>query len=347
MATDSLKIIVERNVPFLDVLRRVADVTCLSSSDITPEAVKDADALIVRTRTRCDSSLLEGSRVSFIATATIGTDHIDGQWCAANGIEVANAPGSNAPGVAQYVFSSLMRVINRPLRQYRLGIVGAGHVGSIVERWARSMDVPVMLCDPPRERAEGRGKWFSLEEVAERADIITFHTPLTRTGADATYHLADEAFFKSLRRAPVIINSARGAVVDNRAWAEAIRAGVAGPAIIDCWEGEPEISSELLELATVATPHIAGYSLQGKQRASQMALTALCRHFGLPELSITDSRGNGLTIPPCARTITEATALRGYDPMADTAALKAAPASFEQLRNSYSLRQELAEATAR
>jgi len=343
MANNPLKIIVDPIVPFLGALDKIADITYLRT-DITADTVRDADALIVRTRNRCDASLLEGSRVSFIATASIGTDHIDRPWCEANGIEEANAPGSNAPGVAQYVFSSLMRVINRPLSQYRLGIVGVGHVGSIVERWARYMDMEVMPCDPPRQRAEGGNRWYSLAELAEKADIITFHTPLTRSGDNATYHLADEAFFKSLRRAPVIINCARGPVVDNRAWVKAIRAGIAGPAIIDCWENEPYPDSELLALASIATPHIAGYSLQGKQRASQMALTALCRHFGLPETDIIDSAGNPITIPPCANAITPGIALRGYDPCADTSALRSDPTAFEYLRDNYYLRPELPEA---
>ena len=344
MANNPLKVIVERNVPFLDALAGLADVSYLPYPEITPDAVRDADALIVRTRNRCDAALLEGSRVSFIATATIGTDHIDLPWCASAGIEVANAPGSNAPGVAQYVFSSLMRVINRPLRQYRIGIVGVGHVGSIVERWARAIGMEVMLCGPPRQQTEGGAHWHTLDELARHADIITFHTPLTHSGAHPTFHLADAAFFNSLRRAPIIINSARGPVVDNRAWAEALRAGIAGPAIIDCWEGEPRLDPALLALASIATPHIAGYSIQGKQRASQMALSALCRHFDLPDTPVTDAAGAPIVIAPCAGSITEAAAINGYDPTADTAALRANPDDFERLRNTYALRPELPEA---
>ena len=343
MANHHPKVIVERNVPFLEALADVADVQYLPYGDITADAVSMADALVVRTRNRCDASLLAGSRVSFIATATIGTDHIDLPWCEANGIEVANAPGSNAPGVAQYVFSSLARVVNRPLGSYRLGIVGVGHVGSLVERWARELGMKVMLCDPPRQRAEGDEEWCSLADIAREADIITFHTPLTKDGPDATYHLADQAFFNSLRRAPIIVNSARGAVVDNEAWVEALKAGQCGKAIVDCWEGEPDINRQLLALASIATPHIAGYSFEGKQRASQMALDALCRHFGLPALTVSGPR----PMAP-ARSITVASALKGYNPEDDTAALRAAfaadgPVAFETLRNSYSLRHELPE----
>ena len=336
MANVPLKVVVEKNIPFLDILNEVADVVRLPYGEITPEAVKDADALFVRTRNRCDAALLERSRVSFIATATIGCDHIDMPWCAARGIEVANAPGSNAPAVAQYVFSSLVRVINRPLDNYRIGIVGVGHVGSIVERWARGIGMPVMPCDPFRQQAEGGNQWFSLAEIAREADIITFHTPLTADGPHPTRHLADEAFFRSLRRAPIIINSARGAVFDNAAWVEALRAGVCGPAIVDCWEGEPALNRELLAKAMVATPHIAGYTLEGKQRASQMALDAFCRHFRLPALRI---EADAVAATPVR--IRPSDALRSYNPLVDTARLKAAPSDFERLRNEYSLRPEI------
>lgn len=333
-------IIVERNVPFLEALDAHADVLRLPYTDITPDTVRHADALVVRTRNRCDAGLLAGSSVQFIATATIGTDHIDLPWCAAHGIEAVNAPGCNAPAVAQYVFSSLMRVINRPILSYTIGIVGVGHVGSIVERWARGLGMRVLLCDPPRQHAEEGDKWVSLADIAAEADIITFHTPLIYKGHDATYHMADESFFNSLRRAPIIINSARGPIVDNAVWAEALEAGQCGKAIVDCWENEPQLNSRLLQRATIATPHIAGYSIEGKRRASQMALDALCRHFGLPALRIA-----GEQPPAPARTITAATALNGYDPLVDTQVLKADPAAFESLRNNYRLRPELPEAS--
>ena len=332
-----LKIIVEKNVPYIGNAPQGIEMVRLAADEITPEAVKDADALIVRTRTQCDKSLLEGSRVSFIATATIGTDHIDMPWCEAAGIEVANAPGCNAPAVAQYVFSSLMRVINRPIKSYRLGIVGVGHVGGLVDRWARSLGMKTLLCDPFLEQADSSGcrQWYSLEQVAAEADIITFHTPLTTGGPHPTFHMASAAFFQQLGRAPVIINSARGAVVDTAAWIDALKAGICGPAIIDCWEGEPDISRSLLELAAIATPHIAGYSVEGKQRASQMSLDALSRHFGLNRMLITEG-------PACdpAVAITPREALDSFDPMPESALLKAYPERFEQLRNEYVLRHE-------
>lgn len=332
-----LNIIIERNIPFIaGLLESYAKVSYLAADEFTPETVADADALVVRTRTRCDASLLEGSKVKFIATATIGTDHIDLDWCRANGIVVVNAPGCNAPAVAQYVFASIMQLINRPVGQYCIGIVGVGHVGSIVERWARSLDMKVLVCDPPRQRAEGGDGWSTLDEIAAECDIITFHTPLTREGDDATYHLADAAFFAKLRRQPIIINSARGGITDTPALIAAIDQGLVSHAVIDCWEGEPDISQELLARADIATPHIAGYSHEGKVRATQMTLDALTAFFYLPRI-------NTLVQAPhrIPKAVTAKAILASYNPLTDTAALKADPSTFEHLRNTYRYRTEV------
>lgn len=322
-------------------LEAVANVVYLPASEITPQAVKNADALVVRTRTRCNEALLGGSDVKIVATATIGTDHIDLDWCAANGIKVVNAPGCNAPAVAQYVFGALARLINRPLSSYCIGIVGVGNVGRIVEAWARSLEMRVMLCDPLRQQAEGGDGWSTLQEVAEHADVITFHTPLTTGGDHPTYHLADRKFFESLRRAPIIVNSARGEVVDNKAWLAAVRAGVAGAAVVDCWENEPDICPELLMEAAFATPHIAGYSRQGKQRASAAALSAVCEALNLEHPASAAAQ-----CPPPARTVTLPSVAASYNPAADTMALRANMQNFESLRNSYNLRDEAPETIA-
>ena len=331
-----LNIIIERNIPFIaGVLEPYADVRYLAAEDITPAAVKDADALVVRTRTRCDETLLAKSRCRFIATATIGTDHIDMDWCASRGITVVNAPGCNAPAVAQYVMAAMIQLSNRPLSQYTLGIVGAGHVGSIVARWAKALDMNVLVCDPPRQRAEGGDGWSSLAEIAEKCDIITFHPPLTRDGEDATWHMADADFFASLKRCPIIINSARGAIVDTPALVDAIDRGLVSNVAIDCWEGEPDLSPDLLSRAAIATPHIAGYSHEGKVRATQMALDALTNVFYLP-------RVNALAATPksVARAVTPLAVIESYNPLVDTEALKADPSAFETLRNNYRYRNE-------
>ncbi len=317
-----MKIIVESHIPFIrGLLEPIATVSYLPPEEITPERVREADTLIVRTRTRCDAALLRGSRVSHVVTATIGTDHIDLNYCRSHGIRVDNAPGCNAPAVAQYVLATLGRIM--PPQGWTLGIVGVGHVGSIVDSWARANGIRTLLCDPPRAAAEGPDEFVSLEEIAREADAITFHTPLD----DSTRHMADARFFGSLQRHPVIVNAARGAVVDTPALIEALRSGAVSHAAIDCWEGEPYISAELLALAQVATPHVAGYSLQGKQRATAMAVSAIA-----PELAP--------AIPPVAQAPGLDEILASYNPLTDTALLKANAEQFEQLRNTYNYRNE-------
>ena len=334
-----LNFVIERNVPFIaGLLEPYANVSYLAADEFTPATVKNADALIVRTRTRCDEDLLAKSRCRFIGTATIGTDHIDSEWCEAHGITVINAPGCNAPAVAQYVFASIMQLANRPIGQYTIGIVGVGHVGSIVERWARGLGMKVLICDPPRQRAEGGENWSTLEEIAEKADIITFHTPLTREGDDRTFHIADEAFFASLRRAPIIINSARGPIVDTPALVEALDNGLVSSAVIDCWDNEPEISIELLERAAIATPHIAGYSHDGKVRATQMILDVITTFFYLPRVNTLAATPKGI-----ARSVRPLDIVESYNPLVDTVALKNDPSSFEALRNNYRYRSEISE----
>ncbi|MDE5705871.1 4-phosphoerythronate dehydrogenase [Muribaculum sp.] len=347
-----MKFIIEKNIPFIHgLLEGMADVEYLAPEEITPEKMRDADALITRTRTRCNASLLDGSRCRFIATATIGTDHIDLDYCRDRGITVANAPGCNAPAVAQYVFASILAYRKAfgqvedatgveggvsGLSNVTLAVVGVGNVGSIVARWGEGLGMRVLRVDPLRARDEGPDGFSTLADAAREADIITFHTPLTRSGSYPTYHMADAAFFSSLKRRPLIINSARGPVVDNVALVEAIDNGSVGAAAIDCWEGEPAISSELLDRAFIATPHIAGYSREGKIRATSMALDAISRFFALPPVSPSETVGFPIPEHPSADEIASS-----YDPLADTAALRLNPSAFEALRNGYNYRGEV------
>lgn len=339
MPNNNIRLIIEKNIPFVKgLLDPYAAVQYLAPEDITPKAVREIDGMVIRTRTRCDEALLAKSECKMIATATIGTDHIDKDYCKRRSITVVNAPGCNAPAVAQYVFATLLNVINRPLNTYTIGIVGVGHVGSIVEQWARSLEMKVLRCDPPRQRAEGGDGWADLDTIAREADIITFHTPLTREGDDATYHIADAEFFKKLRRAPIIINSARGEIVDTPAIVEARKNGLTGPLIIDCWEHEPAIDRELLKLAHIATPHIAGYSSEGKIRASQVVMDAITTFFMIPRVTVTND------LPPApARAVSINGILDSYNPLPESEFLKRNPDQFENLRNNYPLRHEAPE----
>lgn len=327
------RVIVESNIPFIKGLLEpyFKRVDYLTSPEIDREAVKDADAILVRTRTKCDSQLLDGSKCTFVGTATIGLDHIDQEWCAENGIEVANAPGCNAPAVAQYVLSSIVELSNRPLSQYTLGIVGVGNVGRIVERWAKLLDMHVLLCDPPRQKAEGGNEWSSLDEIAEKSDIITFHPTLNPT----SWHIANAEFFGKLKRRPIIINAARGPIVETSSLIDAIDDGRVLHAAIDCWEGEPKINLDLLSRCEIATPHIAGYSFEGKVRATRMVLDSLCRHFRLPHIKMEQEVPSGAVESVSAVGVRES-----YNPLLDTRALKENPERFEELRDNYSLRHE-------
>ncbi len=215
-----IKVIIENKIPFIKgVLDDYCQVSYLAPENITAEVVKDVDAMIIRTRTRCDATLLEHSRCKFIATATIGTDHIDLDYCAKKGISVFNAPGCNAPAVAQYVFASIaywraQRFDKRPLESLTIGIVGVGHVGSIVKQWARQLGMNVLCCDPLRAEVECANNFVSLDVIARESDIITFHTPLTKSGKYPTFHMCDASFLEKVVRCPLIIDSARGPIVD-------------------------------------------------------------------------------------------------------------------------------------
>lgn len=334
-----LKIIIERNIPFIKgVLDDLAQVEYLSAEEIDADAMRYADALICRTRTRCNADLLHSSRCSFIATATIGTDHIDLDYCNHRGITVANAPGCNAPAVAQYVFASLAHVINQPISNYTIGIVGVGHVGSIVERWATQLGMKLLLCDPPRAEIECTNNFVSLDEIARHCDIITFHTPLTPNGKYPTHHICDDNFINSLSHKPIIINCARGGIFDTQAVINALDAGKIANVIVDCWEGEPQLNPTLLEKASIATPHIAGYSREGKIRATAMALEAIARHFNLSIPNVAQG-----VAPGAAQNVTMQSITQSYNPIIDTQALKASPNAFETLRNNYNYRPEVTE----
>lgn len=343
-----MKFVVDAYIPFIEtVLEPYGEVVYATPAEITPELVRDADALLVRTRTRVNADLLSGSRCTFVGTATIGMDHFDMAWCREHGITAVNAPGCNAPAVAQYVFASIVSLIPDEIIGKKIAIVGVGHVGGLVEKWARGLGMEVLRVDPPRQRVEGGDDWYTLEEAAKKADIITFHTPLDREGEDATYHLADKDFFAGLKNKPIIINSSRGPIVDNDAWLKAIEDGNVSQSVVDVWEGEPMVSKELMMRADIATPHIAGYSLDGKIRATGMVLDSLSRHFGLPKLSpvsrcpvevpdrVTIEQVKASDFNPAAETERMRAHLL---PIEDATAIKE---EFERLRDFYGLRNEI------
>lgn len=332
---DRIKIVADSKIPFLQ--RRLGDeveLVAVPASDITPAVVADADALLVRTRTQCGRALLEKSAVRLVVTATIGTDHIDLGWCREKGIVVENAAGCNAPGVAQYVWSSLLRCGFDP-RKDTLGIVGYGNVGQIVGAWGRLLGCRVRVCDPPRRREGHRDvDYITLDQILNESDAVTLHTPLTYSGDDPTYHLIGRDELLKMKRGSMLINASRGEVVDDMAWNEILVEGRA-KGVVDTWEGEPDINMDLLRNAAIATPHIAGYSLEGKQRATRMALEAVERFFGI----VADKSGLAGSYVLPDHIATEAIC-RSYNPFADTEMLRRDPGRFEALRNEYAYRGE-------
>lgn len=331
-----MKIVADANIPFLEGRLKNAELLMLPASDIDADAVRDADGIITRTRTKCNRELLEGSNVKAIATATIGTDHIDLAWCRENGIAVRNAPGCNAPGVALYVWNSLLRGGFDPGRD-TLGVIGCGNVGRIVTEWGKKLGAKVLVCDPPRKDAGHRDHdYLPMDEVLARSDAVTLHTPLTHSGKYPTYHMIGEEALKAFKPGGIFVNAARGEVTDTRALSDAVGTGKIRHAIIDTWEGEPMIDHRLLQLADVATTHIAGYSIEGKQRATRMALEAIHDMLGIEVIT------EGLQGPyKEPETLDPDLILSHYNPMKMTDELKAHPDSFESLRNAYPLHKEI------
>ena len=330
-----MKIVVDDKIPYIrETICQLADETVfLSGAAITADDVRDADVLVVRTRTRCNQQLLEGSKVQLVVTATIGYDHIDTQWLQEAGIRWTNCPGCNSGSVAQYVECALLLLEQQKglsLHESTIGIVGCGHVGSKVKAVAERLGMQVLVCDPLLDNPS----FVSLDEIERRCEVITFHVPLTREGQYATWHMADEDFFHRLPRVPYIINTSRGEVVDNQALLQALQDGRVHDAVIDVWEHEPHPDAALLNKVFIGTPHIAGYSADGKTNADNMVIDAICQHFGLPH--------PGIIAPPALPSDFKYTGspLDLYNPMIDSQKLKADASQFEQLRNNYPLRRE-------
>lgn len=342
-----MKVVVDDKIPYIkEALENIVDeVVCLPGSSFTPVVVRDADALIIRTRTCCNRNLLDGSKVKFIATATIGFDHIDIDYCKQAGIVWKNAPGCNASSVVQYVQSVLLilkELKGADLHHLTLGVVGVGNVGSKVVRMAQKWGLRVLQNDPPREWSERNGKvvnhFVPLKQLMEECDIISFHVPLNKDGIYKTFHLGDEHFFSSLKKSPFIINTSRGEVLETKALLSAIDNQQICNAAVDVWENEPKINLDLLNKVLIGTPHIAGYSADGKANATRMSLSSFCHFFGLNH--------NYSILPPAPlsnmikASSKEEALLKIYDPRRDSDWLKQQPDKFEYFRGNYPLRRE-------
>lgn len=280
-----MRIVADDKIPFLKgVLEPFADVEYVSGEKISNDIVQHADAILTRTRTRCNEELLKGSLVKFIGTATIGYDHIDTKYCDDHGIVWKSAPGCNAGSVGQYVASALeylARKFSFSLQNRVLGVVGVGNVGNRVVQIAEMLGMQVYLCDPPRVRNEGACGFISIEGILRECDIITFHVPLNHEGEDKTWHLIDEDLIRRMKPGTFIINTSRGEVADNQALKNALEKKKLAGAVLDVWENEPSIDPDLLSKCAIGTPHIAGYSADGKAKGTSMIVRELSRFFNL------------------------------------------------------------------
>lgn len=349
-----LKIIADDKIPFLrGVMEPYADIVYRPGAAISADDVREADVLFTRTRTRCDASLLDGSRVRLIVTATIGFDHIDTNYCQQAGIRWVNAPGCNAASVRQYIAATLVTIVRQRglrLADTTLGIIGVGHVGRGVADAAQALGMRVLLNDPPREEREGSDAFTSLDELLRQSDIVTCHTPLTADGPHPTRHLASTHFFDRMKDGAAFINSSRGSVVDSDALRDAAQRGKLAAFVLDTWEGEPNIDHSLLREALLATPHIAGYSADGKANGTAVCVRTCSQMFGITTL--TDWFPPVLPAPPMptdfamdatGRTDEEVfyeAVTHTYPIDTDSARLKTSPETFERQRGDYWTRRE-------
>lgn len=347
-----MKIVADDKIPFLKgALEPYAEMIYLPGKQIDREILKDADALLIRTRTKCNEKLLEGTTVKFIGTATIGFDHIDTQYCNKRKIFWTNAPGCNSSSVQQYIAAALLKVASEnsfSLNDKTLGIIGVGNVGSKVEKFARTVGMKVLLNDPPRARLEGKKNFHQLNEVLSQSDILTVHVPLNLTGEDCTLHLFNDENFSKIRKGAWFINSSRGEVVDTHALKNALNSGNIGGAVIDVWEHEPDIDPYLMSQVFIATPHIAGYSTDGKANGTAMVVNSLCKYFNLPATNwypkkvptpaspsiLIDCKGKS------EEDILNEAVMHTYNIDEDDVRLRHSPSEFEKLRGDYPLRRE-------
>lgn len=347
-----MKVIIDNKIPFIKgVLEPFIDVEYAAGSEISNDMLRDANALIVRTRTKCNESLLKGTKVRFIATATIGFDHIDTEYCANNGISWTNSPGCNAGSVMQYIASALLTYAkekNIDLTKKVLGVIGIGNVGKKVVQLAEQIGMQVLLNDPPRAKTEGACGYISLKGLLRESDIITCHVPLNYSGEYKTHHLVDNGFLNNINKGTLLINSSRGEVVDSEALKSALKSEKLCDVILDVWENEPNIDLELLNMTHYATSHIAGYSTDGKSNATMMCVRALSKYFNLgiddwepddlpvPEENIIKFDAKGLSF----QEILTKAILPTYSILTDDSKLRNIPQDFEKHRGNYPLRRE-------
>ena len=348
-----MKILVDENMPYArELFSRLGEVKAVPGRPIPVAELDDADALMVRSVTKVNASLLEGKAIKFVGTATAGTDHVDENWLKQAGIGFSAAPGCNAIAVVEYVFSSLLMLAERDgfaLRDRTVGIVGVGNVGGRLQARLEALGIRTLLCDPPRADRGDEGDFRSLDELVREADVLTFHTPLFKEGPYKTLHLADEALLSRLKPGTVLINACRGAVVDNTALLARLNAGQELSVVLDVWEGEPDLNVDLLHKVDVVTAHMAGYTLEGKARGTTQVFEAWSafigreQHVALDTLLPAPEFGRITLHGPLDQPTLKRLVHLVYDVRRDDAPLRnvaGIPGEFDKLRKNYLERRE-------
>jgi len=338
-----LRLLIDENIPLAkEAFFEIGEVRLIPGRTITNQMLRDIEVLIVRSVTPVNAALLDKTPVRFVGTATIGVDHLDVDYLREKGIEFANAAGSNANSVAEYVMASVVHYAcekQMRLSDLTMGIVGVGHVGSRVVQFAQALGLRVLQNDPPRERAENSKHFVSLDEALQ-SDIVSLHTPLTMAGSDATFHLLDAPRLAQMKAGSLLINTARGGVVDTAALKTILSEGRL-TAYLDVWENEPEIDGELLQHAGIGTPHIAGYSYDGKINGTLQIYEALCKFLGRPPAwrpaALPQSANSTISLekPSTAEECLRLMIRSAYDIVADSNQLKLAAKHSRQERGQH------------
>ncbi len=348
-----MKIIADENIVLLgELFAQHGEVISLPGRKITAADVKDADALLVRSVTQVDKSLLAGSRVQFVGSCTIGTDHLNIQWLEQEGINWAYAPGCNANAVVDYVIASLLAlqvdVTNLSHANFTVGIVGCGNVGSRLQKRLHKLGVTTLCCDPFLQDKEVKDKkpkgkkYLTLSEVISQSDMVCLHTPLTTSGLYPTFHLINQNNLCLFKPDAILLNAGRGAVIDNVALLAHLKNNKKFRSVLDVWENEPTLSRELLEKATIATPHIAGYSVEGKQNGSEIVYESFCKFFNITN-PVTIEKEERIVLDARQFTSLRELVLACYNPLRDSEELRHAPLAFDQLRKLYVYRREFSQ----
>jgi len=354
-----VKIVADSAIPFAErFFSHIGELNLLHGEEINSESLTDAEVLVCRTVTTVNQQLLENSNIKIVACPTSGVDHVDLDYLFKHSIQFACAPGSNARSVAEYVVSALCVLADQKgldLSAKTFGIIGCGNVGSLLQKFIQTMGLECLVYDPFLQKASSDGIFCELEDI-KRADIISLHVPLTKTGPYPTMGMLDQQFFQGMKKDAILVNTARGGVVDEAALKIYLQSNDVAMTVIDVWENEPAIDHDLLVRADIATPHIAGYSIDSKLRATKTVYEKACAHLQLDSyiddldsvFPVDEDHKISLSEYENDLEALSMAVLASYDVRSDAAAIRRMlednvtdhPGYFSELRNNYPIRRE-------